>query len=76
MGLDCRHHIEADGAVLAGLMDQSADDTLQMMLYHSPELMPQAAALGVDLYLCGHTHGGQIRLPLIGPLRSWLAVLL
>ena len=30
--------------------------------------MPQAVAHGIDLYLCGHTHGGQVRLPLIGPL--------
>jgi predicted MPP superfamily phosphohydrolase len=30
--------------------------------------MPQARRAGVDLYLCGHTHGGQIRLPLIGAL--------
>jgi len=37
-----------------------------LLLYHSPDLMPEAAELGVDLYLCGHTHGGQIRLPLFG----------
>jgi predicted MPP superfamily phosphohydrolase len=30
--------------------------------------MPQATEEGIDLYLCGHTHGGQVRLPLIGPL--------
>jgi hypothetical protein len=30
--------------------------------------MPQAVELGIDLYLCGHTHGGQVRLPVIGPL--------
>src|SRR5690606_28729056 len=32
------------------------------------ELMPQAVTHDIDLYLCGHTHGGQVRLPLIGPL--------
>jgi len=39
-----------------------------VLLYHAPELVPEAAALGVDLYLSGHTHGGQIRLPLYGAL--------
>ena len=39
-----------------------------VLLYHSPELMPQAVQMGIDLYLCGHTHGGQVRMPIIGPL--------
>ena len=41
---------------------------LRVLLYHTPDLAPQAAAEGVDLYLCGHTHGGQIRLPGLGAL--------
>ena len=28
--------------------------------------MPEAAGHEIDLYLCGHTHGGQVRLPIIG----------
>lgn len=32
-------------------------------LVHSPELAGVAADHGFDLYLCGHTHGGQICLP-------------
>jgi uncharacterized protein len=39
-----------------------------VVLHHTPDLAEQAAALGVDLYLCGHTHGGQICPPLVGPL--------
>ncbi|HUS14675.1 MAG TPA: hypothetical protein VM536_06605, partial [Chloroflexia bacterium] len=41
---------------------------LRILLYHTPDLAPQAAAAGVDLYLCGHTHGGQVRLPGLGAL--------
>jgi len=32
-------------------------------LVHSPELFDLAAVNGYKLYLCGHTHGGQICLP-------------
>ncbi len=39
-----------------------------IFLYHSPALYRQAAAHSYDLYLCGHTHGGQIHLPLVGPV--------
>lgn len=34
-----------------------------LMLNHSPEQFRQAAYAGVDAYLCGHTHGGQLCLP-------------
>lgn len=39
-----------------------------VFLAHSPELYDQAPAYGARLYLCGHTHGGQICLPRLGPL--------
>ena len=50
--------------------DAAGRPDLRILLYHMPDLAPQAANAGVDLYLCGHTHGGQIRLPLIGALRT------
>jgi uncharacterized protein len=34
-----------------------------VLLSHSPDLHAEAAKKGVGLYLCGHTHGGQICLP-------------
>lgn len=37
--------------------------TPKIILAHSPDLLPEAADLNYDLYLCGHTHGGQICLP-------------
>ncbi|MFM8572731.1 MAG: metallophosphoesterase [Pirellula sp.] len=35
---------------------------------HSPDQILWARKLGISLLLCGHTHGGQIRLPWIGPV--------
>jgi len=38
-----------------------------ILLAHSPEMIREAADRGIDLYLCGHTHAGQICFPW-GPL--------
>jgi predicted MPP superfamily phosphohydrolase len=39
-----------------------------LALIHEPDLAFEASELGGDLILAGHTHGGQVRLPLIGAL--------
>jgi predicted MPP superfamily phosphohydrolase len=35
---------------------------------HSPEIYREASEFGARLYLCGHTHAGQIQIPTFGPL--------
>jgi len=39
-----------------------------ILLSHSPDQLPWARRHRFDLMLSGHTHGGQIRLPWIGPI--------
>ncbi|MDD2542682.1 MAG: metallophosphoesterase [Desulfuromonadaceae bacterium] len=34
-----------------------------ILLSHSPEIAEEASRYGVNFYLCGHTHGGQVCLP-------------
>jgi predicted MPP superfamily phosphohydrolase len=67
-GLRCTRERHLDVPRLRYTLDGNPKHEFTLLLYHSPDLMPEAVELGVDLYLCGHTHGGQIRLPLIGAL--------
>jgi hypothetical protein len=68
MGPSCSRDLVADGAMLRNLLAAAPQGAFTLLLYHTPDLMPQALALGVDLYLAGHTHGGQWRLPGFGAL--------
>lgn len=43
---------------------------LRILLSHSPDQFRFAQRWGYDLMLSGHTHGGQVVLPLIGPVYS------
>lgn len=45
----------------------NADDLLKILLSHSPDQLKWARPFNFDLMLAGHTHGGQARIPLIGP---------
>lgn len=46
------------------------EDEIKILLSHRPELIKVYSENGIDLALTGHAHGGQVRLPFIGPLYS------
>ena len=60
VGTDDVHYYYTDQSLHAL---EAARDDFTVALVHSPELFDAASEAGVDLYLCGHTHGGQVRLP-------------
>jgi predicted MPP superfamily phosphohydrolase len=59
-GIDDVHYYYTVGALEAL---RATPEGFNIALVHSPEIVEQAAAAGVSLYLTGHTHGGQICLP-------------
>ena len=68
-GLDDVHSFYTEAA-LAALADH--DGEFRIALVHSAEVADDADAAGYALYLCGHTHGGQICLPGGRPLVTHL----
>lgn len=55
-------------ASIPAALDGVPGHAFRVLLAHSPELIECAVKHRMDIYLCGHTHGGQICLPGIGPI--------
>jgi predicted MPP superfamily phosphohydrolase len=64
VGLDDPHIHRADIRVAA----RTDPEAFGLAIVHSPDPAPELAALGYDLVVAGHTHGGQVRLPVAGAL--------
>lgn len=45
-------------------------NTVNVLLAHNPDSVVHAPHQLIDIALAGHTHGGQIRMPLIGALKT------
>ena len=51
---------QADAAML-----RLDPDTLNICTSHQPQIFDRYSMCSADLFLCGHTHGGQLRLPFL-----------
>lgn len=58
----------AEGDVMKAALEEMDTEGCTLLLSHRPEMFDIYAEKGIALTFSGHTHGGQIRLPLIGGL--------
>lgn len=49
-------------------MTKVTKDDFKILLSHSPDIIENASEAKINVVFAGHTHGGQIRLPIIGPI--------
>lgn len=66
VGVDDPYDYQLDD--LPGAMRDIPDTAFKILLAHTPQLYRDAAGHHVHLYLCGHTHGGQVQIPGFGPI--------
>lgn len=64
VGVDDPHTRRAD--LSAALRD--CPSGFRLLLAHAPQVLRDPEVAEVDLVLCGHTHGGQVRVPGVGGL--------
>lgn len=53
---------------VSDVMRNVPEDAFRIFLFHYPECMEEMTRNKIDLYLAGHTHGGQVALPFYGAL--------
>jgi predicted MPP superfamily phosphohydrolase len=65
LGVDCAYET-AQGFDAVIRQVEAGETTL--LLAHAPGVFGQAVAAGIDVVFAGHTHAGQIRLPVLGAI--------
>lgn len=66
VGADDPHYYKCHD--LEDAFSSTDEGDFRVLVVHSNEIYREASRFGPHLYLCGHTHAGQIRLPWIGPV--------
>jgi predicted MPP superfamily phosphohydrolase len=56
---------------IPALLEKVPVNEFSVLLHHTPDEVDAARQYGIDLYCAGHTHGGQIALPLYGALITY-----
>lgn len=56
---------------LPALLETAPADQFSILLFHFPDEVEFVRQSNIDLYLAGHTHGGQIALPFYGALITY-----
>lgn len=68
-GLELLCWSPAARAAIDALEKEAGNDDVRILLSHRPDAVFELSADSrVDLVISGHTHGGQVQFPLIGPL--------
>ncbi|HLY59459.1 MAG TPA: metallophosphoesterase [Terriglobia bacterium] len=55
---------------LDAALDSVPERDPKILLCHNPMGIHRAATRGIDFMISGHTHGGQVRLPVVGSVRG------
>mgnify|MGYP006277670529 CR=1 FL=1 len=66
VGVDDPHYDQLDD--LPRALTNIPKSAFKILMAHTSEIYKEAHSLGISLYLCGHTHGGQIDIKHIGPV--------
>ncbi len=62
IGLGGLDRLDLDLAFI-GSIEEKSPGNLRIILSHFPDLIRRCLPLSPDIYLCGHSHGGQVCFP-------------
>lgn len=71
-GVDDFWYGEPNAAETMRRQQESTGPHASLLLMHNPDMLPEWPSPLPDLTLCGHTHGGQVRLPFVGPIARFV----